>query len=86
MTSCAAAASTLVRAQWPRTSPRADWTCSESLPARGLMDAVLDRDEEGNVIRKAGVMAVVVSSGNVRPGDAISVELPPPPHAPLGPV
>lgn len=52
----------------------------------GLMAAVLDRDEEGNLIRKAGVMAVVVTSGDVRPGDSISVELPPPPHAPLEPV
>jgi MOSC domain-containing protein YiiM len=49
----------------------------------GLMAAVLDRDEDGRLIRKAGVMAVVVTSGDVRPGDAISVQLPPPPHAPL---
>jgi hypothetical protein len=49
----------------------------------GLMAAVLDRDEGGRLIRKAGVMAVVVKSGDVRPGDAISVQLPPPPHAPL---
>jgi hypothetical protein len=49
----------------------------------GLMAAVLDRDEEGNVIRKSGVMAVVLTSGDVRPGDVVSVELPPPPHARL---
>jgi MOSC domain-containing protein YiiM len=47
------------------------------------MAAVLDRDEDGRLIRKAGVMAVVVTSGDVRPGDAISVQLPPAPHAPL---
>lgn len=52
----------------------------------GLMEAVLDRDEEGNLIRKAGVMTVVVAGGSVRPGDAITVELPPPPHQPLKPV
>jgi hypothetical protein len=52
----------------------------------GLMAAVLDRDQQGNLVRKAGVMAVVLTSGDVRPGDAVSVELPPPPHAPLGPV
>jgi MOSC domain-containing protein YiiM len=52
----------------------------------GLMAAVLDRDEGGRLIRKAGVMAIVVTSGDVRPGDAISVQLPPPPHAPLEPV
>jgi MOSC domain-containing protein YiiM len=49
----------------------------------GLMAAVLDRDGEGNLVRKAGVMAVVLAEGDVRPGDDISVELPPPPHVPL---
>lgn len=52
----------------------------------GLMAAVLDRDSDGNLIRKAGVMAIVVSGGMVRPGDAIVVELPPRPHARLAPV
>jgi MOSC domain-containing protein YiiM len=52
----------------------------------GLMAAVLDRDERGNLIRKAGVMGVVVAGGPVRPGDAVTVELPPAPHRPLGPV
>lgn len=52
----------------------------------GLMKAVLDRDEQGNLIRKAGVMAVVVAGGPVRPGDAITLELPPEPHRPLAPV
>ncbi len=40
---------------------------------KGLMQAVLDRDAAGNLIRKAGVMAVILKSGNVRPDDAISV-------------
>jgi len=31
----------------------------------GLMKAVLDRDEDGGLVRKAGVMAVVVASGMV---------------------
>jgi MOSC domain-containing protein YiiM len=52
----------------------------------GLMAAVLDRDEQGRLVRKAGVMAVVVAEGLVRPGDPIAVELPPPPHRPLEPV
>ena len=52
----------------------------------GLMAAVLGRDEEGNLIRKAGVMAIVLAGGLVRPGDAVSVELPPEPHRPLEPV
>lgn len=46
----------------------------------GLMAAVLDRDAAGNLIRKAGVMGIVVSGGVVAPGDAIQIELPPLPH------
>ncbi|HEV7252617.1 MAG TPA: MOSC domain-containing protein [Mesorhizobium sp.] len=46
----------------------------------GLMAAVLDRDAEGRLIRKAGVMGVVLEGGVVRPGDAIAVALPPLPH------
>lgn len=53
---------------------------------RGLMAAVLDRDAEGNLVRKAGVMAVVITGGVVRPDDTITVELPPLPHQPLQPV
>jgi MOSC domain-containing protein YiiM len=49
----------------------------------GLMAAVLDRDQRGNLIRKAGVMGVVQVGGQVRPGDAIRVELPAGPHEPL---
>lgn len=54
--------------------------------APGLMEATLDRDAEGGLIRKAGVMAVVIAGGDVRPGDAIAVTLPDGPHAPLQPV
>lgn len=49
----------------------------------GLMAATLDRDEQGNLIRKAGVMGIVLTGGEVRPGDPIQVELPPEPHHPL---
>lgn len=52
----------------------------------GLMAATLDRDVEGNLIRKAGVMGVVLTGGEVRAGDAIRVELPPEPHEALKPV
>jgi len=52
----------------------------------GLMQAVLDRDADGNLIRKAGVMGVVANTGTVRPGDDIRVELPAGPHTPLVPV
>lgn len=49
----------------------------------GLMAAVLDRGPDGELVRKAGVMAVVIAGGEVRPGDAVSVLPPPPPHRPL---
>jgi len=51
--------------------------------APGLMAAVLGRDDDGTVIRKAGVMAVVLAGGEVRPGDPIAVTLPATPHRPL---
>jgi MOSC domain-containing protein YiiM len=53
---------------------------------QGLMAASLDRDDEGNLVRKAGVMGVVLAGGAVRPGDPVRVELPPEPHRPLEPV
>ncbi len=49
----------------------------------GQLKEVVDRDEEGNLVRKAGVMAVVLRGGAVRPGQAVGVELPPGPHVPL---
>ena len=52
----------------------------------GLMAATLDRDAEGKLIRKAGVMALVIEGGTVRAGDRIDVELPAAPHQPLKPV
>jgi MOSC domain-containing protein YiiM len=52
----------------------------------GLMKATLDRDTEGHLIRKAGVMSIVLVGGEVRPGDPIEVNLPPLPHQPLIPV
>lgn len=42
----------------------------------GLMAATLDRDAQGGLVRKAGVMAIVLAGGTVRPGDAVAVELP----------
>lgn len=53
---------------------------------KGLMAATLDRDGEGNLIRKAGVMAIVLTGGEVRSGDEIVVELPDEPHQSLQPV
>jgi MOSC domain-containing protein YiiM len=50
---------------------------------KGLMKAVLGRDPEGNLVRKSGVMGIVIEGGEVKPGDAIRAELPPGPHRPL---
>ena len=52
----------------------------------GLMAATLARDEQGELVRLAGVMGVVVATGEVRPGDAVYVEPPSEPHRPLTPV
>jgi MOSC domain-containing protein YiiM len=46
----------------------------------GLMAAVLGRDEQGNLVPKAGIMGVVLAAGEVRAGDPIWVELPLEPH------
>ncbi|MGX6449055.1 MOSC domain-containing protein, partial [Patulibacter sp. S7RM1-6] len=42
----------------------------------GLMGAVLDRDGDGSLVRRSGVMAVARTGGTVRAGDAIAVERP----------
>ena len=52
----------------------------------GLMSATLARNAQGNLVRKAGVMAIVVADGSVQPGDRIQVLLPPPPHSALTPI
>ena len=52
----------------------------------GLMKATLEHDLEGNLIRKAGIMGIVLTGGEIRVGNPIDVELPPPPHRPLAPV
>ncbi len=49
----------------------------------GLLDATIDHDPEGNLIRRAGIMGIVLAGGDVRPGDRIEVVLPPEPHEPL---
>ena len=52
----------------------------------GLMGATLERDPNGNLVRKAGIVAIVLTAGEVQAGDPIRVELPPEPHQPLAPV
>jgi len=37
----------------------------------GLLAATLDKDDAGNLIRKAGIMSIVLADGDVRPGDAV---------------
>ncbi|WP_374209515.1 MOSC domain-containing protein [Microbacterium sp. HD4P20] len=49
----------------------------------GLLKQVIRRDEDGNVVRLAGIMGIVSRSGRVEPGAAIRVEPPPLPHHPL---
>src|SRR5690349_3191619 len=43
---------------------------------KGLMDAVLDRTPDGNLVRKTGVMSIVLAGGDIAPGDRIAIELP----------
>jgi MOSC domain-containing protein YiiM len=52
----------------------------------GLTAKVLDRDANGRLVRKAGVMAVVRRGGRVCAGDTIVVRLPQGPHSALEPV
>ncbi|BBK35819.1 MOSC domain-containing protein [Allostella sp. ATCC 35155] len=54
--------------------------------APGLMAATLGRDADGNLVRKAGVMAVVLADGIVRAGDAVRIILPSGSPRPLAPV
>jgi len=50
---------------------------------RGVLKQVMTRDADGNVVRRAGVMSVVILGGTIRRGDRIDVALPPEPRAPL---
>ena len=49
----------------------------------GLLSFCVYKDEAGNIIRKAGIMSIVLVGGEVRVGDAIYAELPSEPHQPL---
>lgn len=53
---------------------------------KGGMEAVLDRSEDGSLIRKAGVMAIVTEGGEASVGDQIRVGAVPSEHFPLEPV
>jgi hypothetical protein len=52
----------------------------------GLMAAVLGHDGQGNLIRKAGIMGIVLAGGIVRVNDPICITLPDGPLHPLEPV
>jgi MOSC domain-containing protein YiiM len=53
---------------------------------RGLTKAMIGRGPAGEIIRKAGVMAIVITGGEVSAGDPISITMPPEPYHPLLPV
>ena len=53
---------------------------------RGLLAVVLGRADDGSLIRKAGVMSIVLVDGEVRPADPIRIVMPPTPHERLTPV
>jgi MOSC domain-containing protein YiiM len=52
----------------------------------GLLAATLDRDAGGRIVRKAGIMSIVLAGGDVRAGDTIRMKTPEGPHRPLLPV
>jgi MOSC domain-containing protein YiiM len=49
----------------------------------GLLKQVLVRDADGTLVRRAGIMGIVLAGGAVRTGDRIAVELPPGGRRPL---
>jgi MOSC domain-containing protein YiiM len=52
----------------------------------GMLKQVLGRAADGTLIRRAGIMAVVLTGGPIRPGDRMAVELPAGPRQALAPV
>lgn len=49
----------------------------------GLMKALLDKDDQGEIIRKAGIMGIVREGGEITTGDTIYIQLPEQPHLKL---
>ena len=49
----------------------------------GLMKALVEKDDDGCIVRKSGVMGIVIAGGVVAPGDALRVELPQGEHVAL---
>lgn len=50
---------------------------------KGLLSAVLDKGDDGELTRKSGVMGIVVLGGDVQTGDEIKVSLPNKPYLKL---
>lgn len=50
---------------------------------KGLLSSVIDTGPDGKLIRKSGIMTIVLRGGRVRQGDNIDVDLPDPPFLPL---
>jgi MOSC domain-containing protein YiiM len=53
---------------------------------RGAMAATLARAADGSLVRKAGVMAIVIEGGQVRPDDSVVIDRMPDTRIPLAPV
>ncbi|QYF72257.1 MOSC domain-containing protein [Cryobacterium sp. PAMC25264] len=51
---------------------------------RGLKKTLKTTDASGRILRRAGIMGIVVADGTVAPGDELRVELPAGEHVPLG--
>ena len=50
----------------------------------GLMKALIDKDEDGNIIRKTGIMSIVLTNGLVHAGDEIEMVMPTAPFVKMG--
>jgi MOSC domain-containing protein YiiM len=49
----------------------------------GLLKKMISKDEDGNIIRKTGIMTIVKNGGIVRKGDNIEIIIPKEPHQKL---
>lgn len=58
----------------------------DKVTRRGVMKATIERRPDGTLLRKAGVMAVVLAGGDVLAGDDIRVVGVPAAHVPMEPV
>ena len=50
---------------------------------KGILKEVIDRDDQGKMIRKIGVMGIVTAGGTVKPSEIITIEMPDLPHRKL---